>query len=68
MATMLTAWEYWVDGVDLPGFGETRSLVEVWIDRLNELGAAGWELVAETYAGSAAKPTRFQGTFKRPKA
>ncbi len=37
---------------------------ELWLARLNELGAEGWELVTERRSEDG---TSFEGTFKRPK-
>jgi hypothetical protein len=62
-----TKWEYWIDGVGI-GAMERRppTAGQLWLQRLNELGDQGWELVVERRDMHA--DSWYEGTFKRPKA
>jgi hypothetical protein len=77
---MITAWEYtrvWLmvqERRDRQGADEFKDMADAkWAGKLNEMGAAGWELVSESVIpggapGSESWSFEFNGTMKRPGA
>ncbi len=60
----VTKWEYTQIFV---GVADITTASGEWLDRLNEMGSAGWELVAEHHNIYSSPPAvSYSGTLKRP--
>lgn len=73
MAAPAPTWEYHVEVLTITGQNpqQARAFVQgQWRDRLNALGAEGWELIAQDAAQGQGVGTSgwawYEGTFKRP--
>ena len=62
--THVMEWEYQIETIRAP-HGDAA---QTWLERLNDLGVQGWELVTERWGDYGTTERTFTGTFKRPKA